>query len=297
MAFTYPPSTGDNNLDSLSDVVIASPTPDQVLTYDGANWVNSTPANPDKAQDDLTDTIITTPQRGQAIRYNGTSFVNSDVNKILVTPTVPNNLWYTPKGNKNDAFNYFDPNNCAAFDLMFDTAMWFTEFGVIAKNFPAEGWTGGGARVWVFNSDATGKPTTLYKELGILDIPAAGTAPFSFMASHISDTITGGLYLEANTRYWIATSTGTGPVEGTYGSGTGPDLYQVKGLSDAWANNIPSGDSNFYFGADNSSMFIGTLQAAGGINAVTNPTTAGTLYEDLNSTNGAICVVLKGGRD
>lgn len=297
MAFTYPPSVGDNNLDSLSDVVIASPTPDQVLAYDGANWVNSTPANPDKAQDDLTDTIITTPQRGQAIRYNGTSFVNSDVNKILVTPTVPNNFWYTPKGNKNDAFNYFDPNNCAAFDLMYDTDMYFTEFGVIAKNFPTTGWAGGGARVWVFESDLTGKPTTLYKELGTLTIPVSGTAPMPFMASHISGAISGGLFLQANKRYWVATSTGTGTTPGSYGSGPGPDLYQVKGLSDAWASNIPSGDSNFWFGADNSSMFIGTLQAAGGINLTTPPADAGTLYTDLNSTNGAICVVLKGGRD
>ena len=31
------------SLDDLSDVVIATPAPDQILKYDGANWVNATP--------------------------------------------------------------------------------------------------------------------------------------------------------------------------------------------------------------------------------------------------------------
>lgn len=265
MAFTYPPSSGGGEV----------------------------------ALNDLTDATITTPQRGQVLRYNGTEWVDSDVNKIIVPATQPTNLWYTPKGVKTDAFNYFDPNNCTAFDIMFDAAMWFTDYGIIVKNFPSEGWAGGGCRVWVFNSDpATGLPSTLNRELGILDIPAAGTAPMPFMATHVTDTIpTSGLYLEANTRYWIATSMGTGPVEGTYGNGPGPDVYQVKGLSDSVASNYPSSDGNFFFGADNSSMFIGSLQTAGGINLTTPPANAGTIFEQLNSTNGAICVVLKGGRD
>jgi hypothetical protein len=39
--FEAPGSPGTINLDDLGDVVITSPQPDDVLTYDGAEWVNS----------------------------------------------------------------------------------------------------------------------------------------------------------------------------------------------------------------------------------------------------------------
>ena len=32
------------NLDSLTDVVVSSPTNGQQITYNGTNWINSTPA-------------------------------------------------------------------------------------------------------------------------------------------------------------------------------------------------------------------------------------------------------------
>lgn len=37
-------STTTVNLDSLTDVVISTPSTDQVLKYNGTNWVNSTPS-------------------------------------------------------------------------------------------------------------------------------------------------------------------------------------------------------------------------------------------------------------
>jgi hypothetical protein len=37
-------ATAITNLDSLSDVVVASPTSGQVLKYNGTNWVNDTDA-------------------------------------------------------------------------------------------------------------------------------------------------------------------------------------------------------------------------------------------------------------
>jgi len=62
------------NLDSLTDVVITSPTLNQVLKYNGTNWVNDTGAAGNL--DSLTDVVITSPTLNQVLKYNGTNWVN-----------------------------------------------------------------------------------------------------------------------------------------------------------------------------------------------------------------------------
>lgn len=63
------------NLDSLTDVVITSPTNTQVLKYNGTNWVNAADSTATNL-DSLTDVVITTPSTGQVLKYNGTNWIN-----------------------------------------------------------------------------------------------------------------------------------------------------------------------------------------------------------------------------
>ena len=67
------------NLDGLSDVVITTPTNTQVLQYNGTNWINTNVPSLSNTLDDLTDVIVTTPSNTQVLQYNGTNWVNSSV--------------------------------------------------------------------------------------------------------------------------------------------------------------------------------------------------------------------------
>jgi len=59
-----------NNLRQLNDVTIAGPTTDQVLQYDGAEWVNAT-FNTAQTLEDLTDVdIADAPANGSLLEYN-----------------------------------------------------------------------------------------------------------------------------------------------------------------------------------------------------------------------------------
>lgn len=68
-------STIPVTLDALSDVVITAPATNQVLEYNGAYWVNADPSN-FLSLDNLSDVTITAPSTGQTVSYNGSQWVN-----------------------------------------------------------------------------------------------------------------------------------------------------------------------------------------------------------------------------
>jgi hypothetical protein len=88
---------------SLGGISLSSPTNGQVLTYNGTNWVNQTPAavpvtsvfgrtgavvaaEGDYNLGQLGDVTITTPTSGQVLKYNGTAWVNdSDTDTGIVS--------------------------------------------------------------------------------------------------------------------------------------------------------------------------------------------------------------------
>lgn len=73
----------------LTDIsnVTGTPTNGQVLSFNGTNWIPTTPsAAGSSSLDDLTDTIITSPSNNNYLKYNGTNWVNSDL------PFIPSNL-------------------------------------------------------------------------------------------------------------------------------------------------------------------------------------------------------------
>ncbi len=68
------------DLADLGDVVITAPASGEVLTYNGANWVNDDVV---ASLDDLTDVIITTPASNQSLQYNGSNWVNRAYNYAI----------------------------------------------------------------------------------------------------------------------------------------------------------------------------------------------------------------------
>jgi len=63
--------TSAGTLDNLSDVVITTPSANQILKYSSPNWINGS-----ISLDNLSDVSLTSTTLGSYLRYNGTNFVN-----------------------------------------------------------------------------------------------------------------------------------------------------------------------------------------------------------------------------
>jgi hypothetical protein len=57
-------------LDSLTNVNVPSPATNNVLTYDGSNWVDAPIPTPPSALNDLTDVTLSAPTNGQLLTYS-----------------------------------------------------------------------------------------------------------------------------------------------------------------------------------------------------------------------------------
>ena len=105
------------SLSALTDVSVSSPTADQILKYNGTNWVNGAapstfsgsytdltnkPTIPTNL-DSLTDVAITSAVKGHFIVHDGTGFVNSRTIEASSGAVVP----LTVKGASGQSQNYF----------------------------------------------------------------------------------------------------------------------------------------------------------------------------------------------
>ena len=85
---------GNIQFSSLGGISLTSPTNGQVLTFNGTNWVNQTPAavpvssvfgrtgavvatEGDYSLDQLSDVTLSSPTTNQVLQYNGTAWVNA----------------------------------------------------------------------------------------------------------------------------------------------------------------------------------------------------------------------------
>jgi Repeat of unknown function (DUF5907) len=105
------------NLDGLTDVVITSPSNNQVLTFNGTNWVNSTVSSTGGTLnlDGLTDVVISTPTNNQVLKYNGTNWVNSTDSGITTvtvdSTTISGNGTTIPLQVVQSGINYLNLQN------------------------------------------------------------------------------------------------------------------------------------------------------------------------------------------
>jgi hypothetical protein len=67
------------NLNTLSGVAITAPTTNQVIKYNGSQWVNAADSvgGASGALNDLTDVTISAPSVNQVLKYNGAAWVNA----------------------------------------------------------------------------------------------------------------------------------------------------------------------------------------------------------------------------
>ena len=111
--------TGEN-LGDLSDVSITSATSGQVLSYNGASWVNAAASGGASALDDLSDVSITAAATGEVLRYNGASWVDaqlaySDLSGTAPTPfTVTNTTATSYTASANEIINHTGSGSGAA---------------------------------------------------------------------------------------------------------------------------------------------------------------------------------------
>ena len=83
----YLTNINSESINDLSDVNLTSPSSGQVLSYNGANWVNSAASAGSLAG--LSDTTITSPANGEVLKYNGSSWVDAQLaySELSGTPT------------------------------------------------------------------------------------------------------------------------------------------------------------------------------------------------------------------
>lgn len=99
---TVLPLEGDYSLNLLSDVTVSTPTTNQVLQYNGTNWVNATSpattvssvfgrtgaitsAEGDYSLTQLSDVTISSPALNQLLVYNGTIWTNANLSTLTTT--------------------------------------------------------------------------------------------------------------------------------------------------------------------------------------------------------------------
>jgi hypothetical protein len=85
------PTTFNQSIDDLSDVVISGVSDGQVLKYDSTAgvWENGLGAT---NLDDLTDVTITEPAENEILSYNGNTWINSSAPETGTTLQKGNNI-------------------------------------------------------------------------------------------------------------------------------------------------------------------------------------------------------------
>jgi hypothetical protein len=69
-----PPAAGAQILDELNDVTITNPSSGNTLKYNGSQWING-----GYLLDDLQDVSIVTPVQGNSLKYNGSAWINETI--------------------------------------------------------------------------------------------------------------------------------------------------------------------------------------------------------------------------
>jgi hypothetical protein len=72
------------SLNQLTDVTVTSPSNNQVLTFNGTEWVNSASGAAASTLNELTDVTITTPTNNDLLAYNGANWINTNTTTLAL---------------------------------------------------------------------------------------------------------------------------------------------------------------------------------------------------------------------
>ncbi len=151
---------------SLADVTITTPSSNQVLTYNGTDWVNqglpSTTPNSSYYLSGLGDVSESNLISGQILTYNGTKWVNT------ATPAPPNNDYYSLAGLKDVAITTATTNQV----LTFNGTDWVNQ--ALSFTYPANNSTTSG--LLIGTAPSTTSSTAAVGGL-IVNAPTGSTLP------------------------------------------------------------------------------------------------------------------------
>jgi hypothetical protein len=206
--------------------------------------------------------------------------------------------YYSSKGYKDNFVGFYIPDFTYATSITFTKWMGITHYAILTKNYPVSGFDdGGGIRVWVYNSDADGRPMDLLHDLGTLAIPSTNPAVNPWELGVVEKTLDSTIYFSPNTTYWIVSSLGVNDGDDNYGVGPGAEVAFVQATGINELSNYPITSANTLVGAGAGALYIGAVQAVGGINATTSPASADDLYDGTEIAVSAPAILLKAFRD
>ena len=166
------PDTGAEELSDLTDINITSPTPGQVLGYDGTEWIN-TAAGGVSSINDLPDVAITSASSGQFLKWNGTEWVNDAID--LGTDTTGNYMSAVTAGTGISVTHTQSEGSSAAIalnatlDNLSDVTITSPTNGQIIK------WNG---TAWVNDTDAAGSAINSLDDVTDVTITSATSGQF-----------------------------------------------------------------------------------------------------------------------
>lgn len=222
---TMPSASGATTLNELSDVSLSSPATNEVLYFNGTSWVNSS-----LTLDQLSNVNLSSPTTGQSITFDGSNWVNSSVSL----------------SNLSDV-SISSPSNGQS--LVWNGTAWVNQPGI---------WTDDGTNVYYNGGKKVGIGTTTPRTRFEL----ATTASEEFLVSGTTSSNTG---VDLSAGAWMRFL----PAKGVFRAGA------VTGSQ--WAN-ANTGDYSAAFGLDNTAS--GAYSFASGRN-----NTASGIYSFASGRN------------
>lgn len=187
-------------LDWLNDVVVPSPATDDVLQFDGTNWVNVAPsaAVPTGTLDSLSDVNVGGAATDDTLQFDGTNWVNVHIARTLITD------WSFRDAQALSTSSFAWKGNCFTPDADVDLyAMCY--FGTIVANgvYQAAVITGVSNSAATPGNVATATKTTTY---------TAGASPATLLGGHMWLEFSNPVRLTAGTVYglMVGRTDGTG---------------------------------------------------------------------------------------
>jgi hypothetical protein len=258
-SFYAPGGAGSNDLDGLLDVNITDPSTDDVLQYDGTEWINGPAPLGQVNLNDLHDVVITSVKPGQTVLFDGTHYVNSDpLNAAINTiPSPATSRYYFTRNTKTQG----GIGGYSAFlvPIKFASQVTIDKFCLGLLNNPTDAQNNGGVklRAYIYNSNGN-TPTTLHKDMGYFTI-ANGDTQSSYVG--LQFTLGSSTTLSANTLYFMGLA--YGPLNGSKTNLPGM-ITDLPGITNPfWGAGIPDsliqyntlGATGYYNGSSDWSTF------------------------------------------
>lgn len=194
----------------------------------------------------LSDVDLSNPMYGEALTYNGTDWVNTSPNALRVD-TTNSTAYYSPRCDTKWQSNFWTSGYATAIPFQFGSQISLTNWSMVFNTFPAVSgdWANGGlVKAYLYDDAGDGfTPVNLISSLGTLTVPAAPGGGYSGGNIAFTSTLGTPITLNPDVYYWVMLhmgfSNGSGGITGA--TGTGPNYCQSSGVGLEPLASIPVG--------------------------------------------------------